>query len=516
MRGRQMTTLKEHQDKVLAMIKDKTLTHEQTMMLLSSAGRDLLDLPGEAAEQFYALKEKGWLCDLNEGKVTYVPRYILPDYNVYINKGCKFLRLDPPKDLYEATMGLLALFRHVPSVTHFPVFVGRLDELLEPFVLKEIEERGQESAYKIIKGFLRNIDRMITDSFCHANIGPSATMAGELILKAERELQDSTPNITLLYDPKMTPDAFAVKCIETALDCAKPSFAKHRLFESELGERYGIASCYNGLPIAGGAYTLSRLIIANVARDSKDKEEFLEKNLPEAIDVMLAFMDDKIKFLVEETPFFETNFLVKENFLSKDRFNGLFGMVGLAEAVNGLLEKEGILERFGHGPLADALGLEIMDLIQKRVHAHKNEYCPYYNQTFMLHAQVGIDSDAGISPGTRIPIGEEIPLYDHIRHAALFHKYFPSGTGDIFPFDSTATRNPEAILDIFKGALDCGMRYISTYTSDSDVIRITGYLVKRSDMKSLEEQEPVLNDTVILGLRSVQKSKVEKREVRHV
>lgn len=509
-------TLKDHQNKVSDIIKNKTLTHEQAMMLLSSAGRDLLELPGEAAKTFYEWKDKGWLCDLNEGKVTYVPRYILPDYNVYIEKGCKFLRLDPPSDLYQATMGLLALFHHVPSVTHFPVFIGKLDELLEPFVLKEIEEKGSESAYAIVKGFLRNIDRMITDSFCHANIGPAATTAGRLILKAERELQDSTPNITLLYDPEITPDDFAVTCIETALDCAKPSFAKHTLFESELGENYGIASCYNGLPIAGGAFTLSRLIIAKIAYDSKGKDDFLKNNLPKAIDAMLAFMDAKIKYLVEETPFFTTNFLVKEGFIDKDRFNGLFGMVGLAEAVNDLLAKEGIEERFGHGAVADALGVEIMDAIQARVHAHKNEYCPYYNNTFMLHSQVGIDSDAGISPGTRIPIGEEIPLYDHIRHAGLFHKYFPSGTGDIFPFDSTAKRNPEAILDVFKGAFDCGMRYVSTYTSDSDVIRITGYLVKRSDMKALEEEEQVVNDTVVLGLGSVQKSKVEEREVRRL
>ncbi len=511
-----MITLKEQQNKVQSIIKDKTLTHEQTMMQLSSAGRDILELPGDAPKKFYKLKEKGWVCDLNEGKVTYVPRYILPDYNVYIEKGCKFLRLDPPQDLYEATMGLLALYHHVPSVTHFPVFIGKLDELLEPFVLKEIEEQGTESAYKLIKGFLRHIDRTVTDSFCHANIGPCASMTAELVLKAERELQDSTPNITLLYDPKITPDDFAVLCIETALDCAKPSFAKNEMFQSELGEKYGIASCYNGLPVAGGAFTLSRLILAKIAYASKDRKEFLLKNLPEAIDTMLAFMDAKIKFLVEETPFFASNFLVKEGFIDKDRFNGLFGMVGLAEAVNDLLQKEGSSARFGYGTEADVLGLEIMDFIESRVHAHKNEYCPFYNNTFMLHAQVGIDSDTGISPGTRIPIGQELPLYEHMRHCGLYHKYFPSGTGDIFPFDSTSTRNPEAILDIFKGALECGMRYISTYTSDSDVIRITGYLVKRSDMKALEEAEPVVNDTVILGLGSVQRSKVEERKVRHL
>ncbi len=511
-----MRTLQAHRQNAWNIIQDKTLTHEQTMMALSSAGRDLLDLPGEAPRRFFELKEKGWVCDLNEGRVTYVPRYILPDYRVFMEKGCAFLRLDPPKDLYDATMGLLAVYHNVPSVTHFPVFIGRLDELLEPFVLKEIQEKGEESAYRLIRGFLRHIDRTVTDSFCHANIGPKASRAGDLILRAERELQDSTPNLTLLYDPDITEEEFALRCVQTALDCAKPSFANHRMFLKELGRDYGIASCYNGLPIGGGAFTLSRIILARVAYDSSGKKQFLEKNLPKAIDAMLAFMDEKIRFLVEETPFFSTSFLAREGWISPDRFNGLFGLVGLAEAVNDLLAKEGIKGRFGSDPKADELGLEIMDLIYNRVQAHQNPYCPYYDHRFMLHAQVGIDSDSGISPGTRIPIGEEIPLYDHLRHCSLYHKYFPSGTGDIFPFDITAEKNPKAVLDIFKGALQVGMRYISTYTSDSDVIRITGYLVKRSDIEALKKEQPVLNDTVILGMRSVEKSKVEQRKVREL
>ena len=509
-----MKELQEQRRDILAIIKDPTLTHEQTMMALSSAGRDILELSGDAPRRFYELKEKGWLCDLNEGRVTYVPRYILPDYRIYMEKGCAFLRLDPPTNLYEATMGLLAIYHHVPSVTHFPVYIGRLDQLLEPFVLKEIRENGEERAYTLIKGFLRHIDRTVTDSFCHANIGPEASLTADLILKAERELQDSTPNITLLYDPDRTDEAFAIRCVQAALDCAKPSFANHRMFLSELGEDYGIASCYNGLPVAGGAFTLSRIILARVAYDSTDKEEFMRKNLPAAIDAMLAFMDEKIRFLVEDTPFFSTSFLVKEGWIRPDRFNGLFGMVGLAEAVNDLLEKEGTQARFGSDDKADALGLEIMESIYNRVQAHENTYCPFYGNRFMLHAQVGIDSDTGISPGTRIPIGEEIPLYEHLRHSGRFHKYFPSGTGDIFPFDVTAEKNPRAVLDIFKGALDVGMRYISTYTSDSDVIRITGYLVKRSDIEALKKEQQVVNDTVVLGMRSVEKSRVEERKVR--
>ena len=105
------------------------------------------------------------------------------------------------------------------------------------------------------------------DSFSHANIGPKDTLAGRLILEVEAELEQAVPNITLKYDPEVTSDEFALMGINTALHSAKPSFANHKMFTSEFGERYVIASCYNGLPLGGGAYTLSRLIIKNIAKE---------------------------------------------------------------------------------------------------------------------------------------------------------------------------------------------------------------------------------------------------------
>lgn len=76
-----------------------------------------------------------------------------------------------------------------------------------------------------------------------------------------------------------------------------------------------------------------------------------------------------------------------------------------------------------------------------------------------------------------------------------FHKYFPSGTGDIFPIDLTVHKNPEYILDIIKGAFRKDLRYLSFYASDSDVIRVTGYLVKRSEMEKLDAGQAVLQDS---------------------
>ena len=137
-----------------------------------------------------------------------------------------------------------------------------------------------------------------------------------------------------------------------------------------------------------------------------------------------------------------------------------------------------------------------MEQINAFNQAHVNPYCEATGGHFLLHAQVGIASDLGISPGTRIPIGEEPKeLIDHLKHCEKFHKYFPSGTGDIFPIDTTVHKNNEFLLDIIKGSFREGIRYLSFYATDSDVIRITGYLVKRSEIEKLEKGENVLQDT---------------------
>ncbi|SDL04795.1 YjjI family glycine radical enzyme [Natronincola ferrireducens] len=499
--------LMERQGKILDVIKNVTLTHEQKVMALAKNAENFLsviDLP----EDFADMMESGIICDLGEGQAPYAPRYIVPDYEKLMTEGCKFLRLDPPRDLYEAVNTLLIFYKHVPSVTHFPVYIGNIDYLLEPFITDEAE------AKKIIKNFLLHVDRTISDSFCHANIGPRATKAGRIILEVERELQNSTPNITLKYDPDITPDDFALECIKTALNCAKPSFANHKMYDKEFKDKYAIASCYNGLKIGGGAYTLSRLILKKIAERSVSKEDFIQKQLPHAIKVMCSFMDARIDFLINESKFFESDFLVKEGFIHRDNFTGMFGIVGMAETVNILLEKEGIQGRFGHSKAADDLGIEIMEVIEKLVGTHKNPYCEFSEGKFLLHGQVGIDSDQGVSPATRIPIGEEPELYPHLRQAALFHKYFPSGTGDIFPFDTTANKNLDSILDILKGAWDIDIRYLSIYSKDSDVIRITGYLVKKSDIEKLNQGIAVQHDTVALGLGAVKNCNILQRKVR--
>jgi len=58
------------------------------------------------------------------------------------------------------------------------------------------------------------------------------------------------------------------------------------------------------------------------------------------------------------------------------------------------------------------------------------------------------------------------------------------------------------------------LRYLSYYASDSDVIRITGYLVKRSEMEKLDKGLAVMHDTTSLGLGAAKNGKILERKVR--
>ena len=95
-----------------------------------------------------------------------------------------------------------------------------------------------------------------------------------------------------------------------------------------------------------------------------------------------------------------------------------------------------------------------------------------------------------------------------------FHKYFPSGTGDIFPIDVTVHRNTDYVLDIIKGAFGQEIRYMSFYGNDADVIRVTGYLAKRSEIEKLRAGNAVLQDTTELALGAANNCKVLERKVR--
>ena len=514
MRPVSMERVEQTRGEILDIIKSAELTHEQKVTCLANKADSLmevLDLPEGLDELLNVPGDVKCICDLSEGHAPLRPRYITPDYGKLMKEGCKYLNLEAPRDLFEALNTLLIFYKHVPSVTNYPVYLGQLDDLLEPF----IDTVDEKTAAKLIKMFLLNVDRTVLDSFAHADIGPKPSKTAHYIFEAEKVLEDAVPNLSLKYEEGISTDEYLKEAVECALTCAKPSFANHKMFTGELTENYVIASCYNGLPLGGGSYTLCRLILGNIAKKASSIDDFKNNKLPYVMDIMARYMDARIKFEVEESGFFENNFLAQEGFISRDKFSAMFGLVGLADAVNILFEKEGKEGRYGHNDAANQLGVEIMEIINDFNNKHTNPYCEVTGGHFLLHAQVGLAEDQNITPGTRIPIGEEPEeLIDQLNVLSKFHKYFPSGTGDIFPIDLTVHRNPEYVMDIIKGAFAKDLRYMSFYSSDSDVIRVTGYLVKRSEMEKLDAGHAVIQDTTALGLGASKNGHILERKVR--
>ncbi len=497
-------------NQVLETITSKALTYEQKVLSLAHAAEDTQDVL-EIPERTKYFMEKGAINNLFEGNAPYRPRYIMPDYEKYVKNGSEFLGVEPPQTFDELLTSLQIIYHHVPSITSFPVYLGNLDKLMDPF----ITDLSDEEVKKKLKLFLNFLDRTITDSFCHANLGPEDSRAGKLILEVERELQNAVPNFTIKYDPEITPDSYAEAAVYTSLFCANPAICNHKLNSQVYPTDYGISSCYNILPIGGGAFTLTRLTLTELAKLAESKEHFLNDLLPECMEAMGNYMNERVRFLVEESGFFESSFLVKEGLISLDNFVGMYGITGLAECVNTLLKDSG--KRYGHDSEADDLAEEIMNRIDQFLGEFKAVHSKISNGRFMSHAQVGLDSDFGITSGVRIPVGEEPnSFYDHLRHSARFHKTIKTGVGDIFSMETTARNNPAAVVDIVKGAFQLGVKYLSFYEKNEDLVRITGYLVKRSEMEKYRNGEAVIQNTTQLGAPNYDNNRLAERKVRTV
>lgn len=485
------------------------LTHQQKVSALGGIGENTLDVLS-VPERFQFYYERGALCDMNEGHAPYRPRYVMVDYDKFVRQGSLFLRIQPPKDLDDLLNALMILYHHVPSITNKPVYLGNIDKLIEPFLAGVTDEEARPK----IRRFLDYCDRTIANAYSHANLGPEATRAGRLILQLEAELQNEVPNFSLKYDPAITPDDFAEQAIACSISCANPAICNHQAHKNTYSFDYGVSSCYNVLPLRGGAYTLSRVVLPRLTKMADGIDQFLNELLPDALLALGQYMNERVSFLVEKSGFFESSFLVKEGLIERDRFVGMFGVAGLCDCVNHLLREKSL--RYGTDAEADDLADRIMTIIADFAAAFPAKYSEVAGGHFLLHAQAGLSTDEGVTSGVRIVVGDEpANLLDHLRHSARFHRFFPTGCSDIFPFEKTVLRNPAALLDIVKGAFALGDKYCAFYASDNDLIRITGYLVKRSDIERYDQGEAVLQDNVINGSTNYKLNRLKDRKVRH-
>lgn len=104
-------------------------------------------------------------------------------------------------------------------------------------------------------------------------------------------------------------------------------------------------------------------------------------------------------------------------------------------------------------------------------------------------------------------------MLDHLIFTSRIHKYFPTGISDIFTFDETSKGNLQSVLDIIKGAMKSSLRMFAFYSASSDLVRITGFLVKKSDIEALRKNEAALHDTVVLGMEAIDNQRILERKV---
>ena len=490
-------------------VENPKYTYRQRVTALANLAENLLDPPPVRKECQDALDAR-IICDMYEGNAPYRPRYLLPDYKKVLDRGSVFLEIPPANNLDDALAYLLIAYTSTPSITGYPVYFGDLDTLLLPYV----DGVSEEDLYAKLKRFWISLDRMFPDAFAHTNLSPVSNRVATMIFRLERELLQVVPNISLKVDPVLTSDEYILDAVRTVFACGKPHFINDPMMQSDLGAQYAAVSCYNSLKIGGGSHTLVRINLKSTADQcANGKVQFFEETLPYYLDLTAELMESRINYLVEDSHFYESSWLVNEGLLDLQKFSAMFGIFGLAECVNTLMQREGETGTYGHSAMADDLGYEITSFIARWVSSRKMPYCEGNGGRAFLHSQSGIDLDIGVTAGTRIPIGTEPPLLPHLKTVARHHHLFASGISDVLSFDETAVKNPQAVVDVIRGAFKSGMRDFTFNLESNDFIRITGYLVRKSDLANMPTAR---HGSTFLGAGSVADSHVDQRNVKRV
>ena len=488
---------------------DSTLSPAQKAHFLSLEAENLLPYPLlDKATQ--AALDARVICDMYEGHAPYRPRYVLPDYSVVLKNGSEYLELPAPQTLAEAINTLMIAYHHVPSITGMPVYIGQLDELLLPFC----DDVSDDDLYQQIKLFWRYLDRTLPDAFMHANIGPSDNRVARTILRVDAELKQIAPNLTFFYDPDISSEQILAIATNNIVECSKPHIANHPIHADTFdGRGYGIVSCYNALPLAGGSSTLTRVNLKEVALRSESEADFFENVLPNYLELNFRLAESRVDYLFNKSNFFNS-FLVEEGWIERDRFTVMYGIFAMAEAVNILQEKEQRSGQYGFDRVANDLGLKISKLLADTVAQRPMENV--WRGRAMLHSQAGLSIDVDATPGIRIPYGTEPDPVSHIEALARHHQYYHSGISEILTLDETIKSNPEAMLQLCKGAFACGFREFTANVASNDLVRVTGFMVRLSDIKKFNAKQGSRSNTTVLGAEAAENVGILERRPRVV
>ena len=503
----------EFQERARTLVQDDTLGYDQKLRRLATLATEALPYPALSADCREAL-DKRIICDMFEGHAPYTARYILPDYEKAVRQGLRYLEMPPPTNLDDALAFLQIMYVNVPSVTTYPVYLGDLDRVLAPFVDDSVSDIELDAK---LRRFWIALDRMVPDAFAHLDLGPHDSRITRAVFRVERSLRQSVPNITLKVDPEITPDDLVEDGVRTVFETGKPHFVNHPMMVGDHGDRYAAVSCYNSLKIGGGAHTLVRLNLKEaVLRHRGSAESFLATTLAHFVELTAELAEARIRSLVEDQHFYESHWLAQEGLIDIHRFSAMFGIFGLSECVNLLMRYDGKDGLYGHDADANALSVRVVGRVAELVAARPMPYCDGGNGRCYLHSQSGIDSDHDVTAGTRIPVGAEPDLLQHLLTCAPHHRFFASGISDIFHVDETALRNPQAMVDIIRGSFRQGMRDFTFNLDSNEFVRITGYLVRKSDLTAIAEKGAARHSSDFLAAGAENSFHLTQRAVKRI
>ena len=107
-------------------------------------------------------------------------------------------------------------------------------------------------------------------------------------------------------------------------------------------------------------------------------------------------------------------------------------------------------------------------------------------------------------------------MLEHITTCAPHHRLFAAGISDIFHVDETAVRNPQAMVDIIRGAFASGMRDFTFNLDSNEFVRITGYLVRKSDLAAIAEHGGARHSSDYLAAGSENAYHLTQRAVKRI
>ena len=425
-----------------------------------------------------------------------------------------------------AGTGLIPLRETLHPETPHPetLHLGALDALLAPFA-DGVEQEALDTA---VADLLAGVARDLPGTAAWTDLGPGDSAIARAVLRAVPVLGVAAPVVALRVDAE-TPESLRRAAV-LAAGALPPATVRihlvdHPAVSAGLPWPYAVAPGHAYLP-AGGAAVVAVLDLgvaarrfgerrrrevlagtgSGVGRAGPDLDAFLDEVLPDLVAGAAAELSLAVEAMVDgplpagaEPPAREpddpsrpvTGDRQRSVADARRRCVAVLGVDGVAEAVGTVLGQDpaGVGAAPGSGPVTvtgsggvvdcagygvDAEAAEVAALLVHRLAdlaAAVPPVGPRITGPPLLHAPFG-------STGVRVPDLLEPPPYNHLRTLAAVQPAFAAGAADVLALDAGVRENPQAGVDVVRGAFACGVRGLALAVHAVPKVRVTGFLVR--------------------------------------